>query len=105
MHSAGLLRCARKRNTVYEKTCETGAEAVVRQLLRKGMICCPYLQSTRSAWRTQVRAQRDTIDERTSKMGAEALVQQSLRKGTADNVTAVVLMVDWPEIQDSGPES
>lgn len=48
-------------------------------------------------WRVQVRAQRDTIDEKTSKMGAEALVQQSLRKGTADNVTAVVLMVDWPE--------
>lgn len=31
-------------------------------------------------------------------MGAEALVQQSLRKGTADNVTAVVLMMDWPEV-------
>ena len=74
-----------------------GAEAVVQQLLCKGIICCSYLQSTRSAWRVQVRAQRGTIDEKTSKMGAEALVQQSLRKGTADNVTAVVLMVDWPE--------
>ncbi len=47
--------------------------------------------------RLQVRAQRDNIDEKTAKMGAEALVQQSLRKGTVDNVTAVVLMVDWPE--------
>ena len=46
----------------------------------------------------QVRAHRDTIDEKTSQMGAEALVQQSLRKGTADNVTAVVLMMDWPEV-------
>ena len=69
----------------------------MHQLLRKGMVCCPCLQSTRFAWRMQVRAQRDTIDEKTSKMGAEALVQQALRKGTADNVTAVVLMVDWPE--------
>ncbi len=45
----------------------------------------------------QVRGQRDAIDEKTAKLGAEALVQQSLRKGTADNVTAVVLMMDWPE--------
>lgn len=74
-----------------------GAEAVVQQLLCNGIVCCPYLKSTRFAWRVQVRAQRDAIDEKTSKMGAEALVQQSLRKGTADNVTAVVLMVDWPE--------
>ena len=34
---------------------------------------------------------------KTSKLGAEALVQQSLRKGTADNVTALVLTMDWPE--------
>ena len=45
----------------------------------------------------QVRDQREAIDEETSKLGAEALVQQALRKGTADNVTAVVLMMDWPE--------
>ena len=45
----------------------------------------------------QVRGQRDAIDEKTAKLGAEALVQQSLRKGTADNVTAVVLMMDWAE--------
>ena len=45
----------------------------------------------------QVRDQREAIDEETSKAGATALVQQALRKGTVDNVTAVVLMMDWPE--------
>ncbi|CAL5218369.1 g37 [Coccomyxa viridis] len=45
----------------------------------------------------KVRDQQEAIDGKTPKLGAEALVQQSLRKGTADNVTAVVLMINWPE--------
>ncbi len=53
-----------------------------------------YVLSSRPA---QVRDQQEAIDGKTSKLGAEALVQQSLRKGTADNVTAVVLMINWPE--------
>ena len=56
-----------------------------------------WVQATKESCLVQVRDQREAIDEETSKSGAEALVQQALRKGTVDNVTAVVLMMDWPE--------
>ena len=56
-----------------------------------------WVQATKDSCLVQVRDQREAIDEETSKSGAEALVQQALRKGTVDNVTAVVLMMDWPE--------
>jgi len=46
-----------------------------------------------------VRAKRKEVeeDDATAKAAAQALVDEALRLGTRDNVTAVVMLFQWPE--------
>lgn len=37
------------------------------------------------------------VDDATAKAAAKALVDEALQKGTRDNVTAVVMLFQWPQ--------